>query len=479
MTIDEELHASYIGWIPGWNAQGRWGMGLLSAFVVPTSVVPTVSVLIGVCVTLIAIYLIMKDAFQLDDMAATLVAALAITVPTLSYTFTFSTIAYGVGIGFAVLAAAYFLILSGDWRRLLFASALAGFSIGIYQTFIVVILLVAVLTIWKQVNLEGFESVRSAIVKSTLFVFGAVAIYSIVDLVSRKLLKISLQYVGGFINIISLTQSPWKNFVASINRTLDLLVLSSQHFGISSPWLSIAVLFAILIVVFYKLKSRSVSHKILLSLIIVLAWFLCILADVISVGGAPTRSVIYLPVVVGLTVAAGYSRGGKSSTLLLSLIVILSIVGNSVISNHLFASNAYAERLDNFLATEILQEIKQIRPDTSDSNVLRLEVIGKQSWPASNVMTKSETFGASFFEWDDGNRYRVAAYLRTWGINVVGATDEDRAKVFTDVQKMPSWPTPGWVQIRDGVLVVKLSNYTPSQKSSMLLNGDDTTSNAP
>lgn len=39
------------------------------------------------------------------------------------------------------------------------------------------------------------------------------------------------------------------------------------------------------------------------------------------------------------------------------------------------------------------------------------------------------------------------------------------------LHEMPCWSTPGWVQILDGVFVVKLSDYTPSLRRSLSLSG--------
>ena len=470
LTIDEEVHSDYVGWIATWNAQGRWGMGLLSALVMPSTVVPTVSILIGLCLTLLAFYMILKDAFRLDEMAATFVAALSITVPTLAFIFTFSTIAYGIGIGFAVLTAAYFLIRAGGWHQLAAAVALAGFAIGIYQTFVMVVFLVAGLALWAQIEREGVKSIQSTLGKASVFIFGAVSFYAVVDVLSRKILSITIGYVGGFVDFGSFLESPWQYFLASIGRTFNMVALSSDHFGLTSPWLSIAVVLALLIVVFKKRAQSSLIVTVSLGMLIGLAWLLCIFADAVSAGGAPLRSVIYLPVVVGITLAAGYSRAGRLSVLL-SAVVILAIVGNSVISNHLFASSANAERLDEFLSNEIVREVKILRPDASDYDVLKLEVVGKRSWPVSRVMFKRETFGASFFEWSGGNRYRIAAYLRTKGLMVRAASEEERVRVWEDAQEMPCWPTPGWVQIQEGILVVKLSDYTPSQKETLCSSG--------
>ena len=111
-------------------------------------------------------------------------------------------------------------------------------------------------------------------------------------------------------------------------------------------------------------------------------------------------------------------------------------------------------------------------PGLSDYRVLNLE-LGNKRWPESRIMPKRETFGASFFEWDSGNRYRAraAAFLRLSGLVVVGADDAERARVSNLALTMPSWPSPGWIVIDGNTIIIKLSEYTPLQKNQLCAAG--------
>lgn len=470
VTIDEEIHSDYVGWVTAWNAQGRWGMGLLSAFVMPSTVVPTVSIFLGVSLTLLAFYSILKEAFRLDEMAAAFTTALAITVPSLSFTFTFSTIAYGIGLGFFVLSISYFLLRSGGWQKISSASVLAGFAIGVYQTFLLVVFLVAGLAAWTRIDQEGRRSIPKSLIEAVSFFLGAIAIYTLVDLLSRKIIGVDLVYVSGFVSFASFFESPWQQLWEGVVQIVKVVDLSTDLFGLTSPWLSVTVVFAFFLVLF-SLRKKSIVHRVPIILLISSGWLACAAANAVSVGGAPLRSLIHIPFVIAITVAAGFQRASSTSSILLSTVVLLAVVGNSVISNRLFSSNAYAEKLDESLAVDILREINGLIPNGFENPVLKLEVVGKHSWPESRVMVKKETFGASFLEWDDGNRYRIAAYLRTKGMNVVGASEEERITVWKEGQEMPTWPMPGWMKIQNGILILKLSNYTVTQKKTLCAAG--------
>ncbi|MBT9173981.1 MAG: hypothetical protein DDT21_02392 [Syntrophomonadaceae bacterium] len=89
----------------------------------------------------------------------------------------------------------------------------------------------------------------------------------------------------------------------------------------------------------------------------------------------------------------------------------------------------------------------------------------------ARIMPRRETFGASFFDWDAGNRHRVAAFLRLAGVTAVGAGDDLRAKVAAKAIMMPSWPDPGWVAQEQDVTIIKFSDYTAPQKLQLCAAG--------
>lgn len=96
LTIDEVVHANHYVQPLTWISQGRWGMALLNLVVVQNTVVTVVSIFFGVIGLVIGVMLLLKNTFELDRVEMLSIIALAITVPTLPFTFTFSTFAYGL-----------------------------------------------------------------------------------------------------------------------------------------------------------------------------------------------------------------------------------------------------------------------------------------------------------------------------------------------------------------------------------------------
>ena len=150
LTIDEEIHANdYVQWHV-WIAQGRWGMALLNFAIVQNPVIPVVSTFLGVVGLVLGIVLLLKNTFNINKIGILSITALAITTPTLPFTLTFSTLAYGVGFAFIALALSNALIYKNSVQSAFLACLLAAFAISVYQTYVFAIAMLAIIHAWHD-----------------------------------------------------------------------------------------------------------------------------------------------------------------------------------------------------------------------------------------------------------------------------------------------------------------------------------------
>lgn len=466
LTIDEEMHGSQAGMWHAWIAQGRWGMALSNYILIPNPVVPVVSTFIGVLGLTLGVASILNSAFELDRVGLTAITAIAVTIPTLAFSLTFSTIAYGIGVGCMALAAANLLLKRHDWGSLAGACVLAGLAIGIYQTFVFVVAMIAVVFVW-HVNAIKKENVVASVARSTIFVLGGMLFYAIINIVVLKSQSVDMRYVGQFIDINGFIHDPASRLVDSSKRVIEIIGLSPERFGIGSIWMRCLVLVAVALGVAYPLFNKDFRSLLGAIAIAFSLLAIAVFADAIAQGGAPLRSVIYIPVGVGAFIAYAYTVSGKLGKFVLLLLCGLSVVGNSQINNHLFASSAIAESRDRMLAQEIIAEARRLDPSHAVGVPYKIEIVGNHSWGRNGIQSKSETFGASFFEWDGGNRYRVAAYLSLNGLASTGASNEERERAYTKGVSMPRWPNQGWVAISNGILILKFDDYSIPQKAEL------------
>ena len=99
----------------------------------------------------------------------------------------------------------------------------------------------------------------------------------------------------------------------------------------------------------------------------------------------------------------------------------------------------------------------------STGGVVPVAFVGAIPLREDRFFLKSETLGASFFEWDGGNPWRIVSFLGSMGNQRLGApTREQAAAARRDAAALPSWPAPGSVVYRGGVVIVKLSAVSPA-----------------
>lgn len=92
--------------------------------------------------------------------------------------------------------------------------------------------------------------------------------------------------------------------------------------------------------------------------------------------------------------------------------------------------------------------------------------IGKYQFEENQLFLKTkDVFGASFFEWDNGNPYRMNLLFKTVGENnfEVVLPDENN-QLLMKSKEMPCWPYNGSVAYMEDVVVVKLSEENELKK---------------
>ena len=470
LTIDEEVHALDSGKWRDWVAQGRWGMALLNYALLPHPITPVVSTFLGVIGTALGVMFFVKDGFNLSRQGVLVATALAITTPTFAFTLTFSTLAYGVGCAFLAMAISNSLIYRRTLLGVVLASMLAAFAISVYQTFVFVLVMFVVVHVWRAHAEYGFAN--NVIYRYLAFyAVGSLLIYFGINFLVLKAASLDIAYVGQFVDLGGFIQGPIEKIFVSADRVFHVLSLHPGLFGIHSVWLGIVLFLSIVFSFAYPLINRDYYKTLGIVAVLVATFAIIVLADAIAQGGAPLRSVIYMPVAVAVVVSVGFAVAGDVGKRVLVILCFLAVVGNSMVSNHLFASSASAEFRDKMLAEAIIGEVLRLAPEKAGNAVLKIELVGNRMWPVTGVQSKTETFGASFFEWDGGNRHRVAAYLNLNGIAASGATEEERVRAYVEQKSMPIWPHAGWMALSGDVLILKFGEYSMPQKASLCAQG--------
>jgi hypothetical protein len=131
----------------------------------------------------------------------------------------------------------------------------------------------------------------------------------------------------------------------------------------------------------------------------------------------------------------------------------------------LFNADAIARDRDRLIATMLADRIANVPGVKPDQPFV---VVGQWNHEIAGPAARVEVFGASFFEHDGGNPYRVGHYLELLGVKGLRPTPITAVRdQLADIEKLPSWPAPGSVALIADKLVIKLGPLSFQQKLNL------------
>ncbi len=181
----------------------------------------------------------------------------------------------------------------------------------------------------------------------------------------------------------------------------------------------------------------------------------------VSVGWAPARSLVALPFMSGVLAACVPLHARLAQRAVTAYLVVLLMLSMSISATLFYSDHVMRER-DQLLAASLVARLGELR---APGESLRFTLVGKLEPAPREPVRRIEVFGASFFEWDGGNVFRVNYYLRILGAYYLTPIDiAQLPELASKAEEMPVWPATGSVALIDDVAVIKLSPMTYEQK---------------
>ncbi|MEP7206519.1 MAG: glucosyltransferase domain-containing protein [Casimicrobiaceae bacterium] len=469
LKIDGELAADYVPPIwRAWIGQDRWAMALVAAVVQPyrsLTVVPWVLCFIGIALGLVATLRVIDETRSIPSALAT---AVALATPALYFGVSFTTLSAGIGAGYLACGVALSCIARRTARSAMAASLCFAFAIGVYQAFVSVALTLLVL-----VHLLGTIADRPAsgtiapappatfapagafrqALRGFACLLGGIALWMAIAVVARKVTGSESQYLEQFAAAMPL---------AGIKA---ILLLARDHiFGHSAVHATYLWLWAYLGVFVvalgsWVLRERAHPTRVLGVLGGTVLLMLAPFAHALTSGAVtPIRSLFAVPVTFfGLTLA-GYAMASRRLRYVFVTSTALLVISFCVSTNRLADAAFWALQRDTAIATTLTSRAAVLLAE--HPGVRDVEIIGRIDLPPSALAPRIEHVGASFFAWEDGNRWRISSFLRHVGFPTLPiASPETRRTLLEVASGLPSWPAPGSMVVVNRTLIIKLGRY--------------------
>ena len=175
----------------------------------------------------------------------------------------------------------------------------------------------------------------------------------------------------------------------------------------------------------------------------VLILFIPFVVGLVSGGQVAARFLLALPFALSGIVVLGLTPDHRWLRAVQSAVIVLVLIQFMVTTNSLFGSSALALEQDRLLGWQIIEAI-ELAGEEAPEEPRFLEIIGAEERRATALIPRSETLGASFFEWDQGNVYRIQAFLETLGFHQLAGLPPARRGEFVEIgTSMPSFPHRG------------------------------------
>jgi hypothetical protein len=471
LSPDEELYG-YVyehNWWLAAIAQGRWGMSLLDR-VFPTMgnipVLPTVVFCAGLGVSgcVLARVLVRNHSAQLAFVG------IFVSSPLWPHLAEFNITSWQIGIGFVLLTLSLLFMLADTRLGDIGAACLLVYAIGIYESFfawfVVLICLRHLSVLLGTAPIGTEERPRFPWLRSGLVGLAGILGYLAVRHLLIAAFSLKLNYVQNFVRLEEFTTVPSAAVARTLKRSLNLLIGSDPVFLGHGNILMLLPLLGLLIVVGSLLwrGPLKISARLLAGALLTAAFVAALSLVVVSAGTIPSRALTSLIPINAFLAAVTFSKGGRFEKLLYGALAAALFVSIWV-SVSLFYTDHIARQRDQVLAVRIMTRVDNILPNPPPGRIPFI-VVGAVPVQSAGPFRKLDVFGDSFFDssHEGGNPWRVAAYLRTLGIDTL----EPRLLEHLDgsyrpqVEAMPVWPAAGSVAMINDVLVIKLGPLPPA-----------------
>ena len=478
-SIDDEL-AAIRGSSEVWITQGRFTTYLVETLLFPQPSIPFSPYLFLSVMMALTQMLLLRAHGMTPGWRTYAAYCLFITYPTWWLIEEFAANVPVTGIGFVLVAAALLLqaerpedalqhMTRREFGRLLLIGVLLAFSVGAYQTLLMVFACGTLgQTLYFSMNGKDPFSWRRTFAR---IVYGGICLtisavlYLILNKLALTLSGTSPAYIADAINLGNLKAPRW--LIGNIAlRALATYSGASSVFGASMRAAGIAIACTIMTISVIR-RRRMGLNLLLLAFILGTPFLPCLLT---GPDGVPLRAMVALPYVIWLCALLAFARqeGAAWITGLAAYALFQLQIIN--LTSQYIVSATQVQQQDRFMGLEIGRRIALLRRDDDIGKMVWLDAYGYSERDRTSPFAAADTSATrgSFFSWDNGNINRITAYFRVLGFAAVRPAPPAARTEFThEFEQMPVWPQEGSLRRHGDYYLLKLGKVADDAHRSV------------
>ncbi|MBY0376934.1 MAG: glucosyltransferase domain-containing protein, partial [Gammaproteobacteria bacterium] len=453
----------------GWIGQGRWLCYFLEKYLFTQPVVPYAPHFLFCCGIALS-YLLILSAYKLQNRFLTYFTyPLFCAFPVWLFLLAFYANIVGAVTGMLLVSTAIFifslykntlsqigLIRTKCVFPFCIQALLLAMAIGTYQAFLLVYVVIGLglILLHNPISSNRKELFSMILYFGSVVVFGLL-LYFLINRFALWLVPSNTAYIDGFMDWQGFFEHPLKVTRDVFEEAYSYYSGSTAKYGGSLSFTGI-LLIATSIIMFAHWRKKANMN-----IIQIILWVLVLIApfafNFISTGSVvPTRSLLAVPCVIWLAAVIGYTLGRDLAKIGILVIVFILEFQILQVSGLYAAATEIVGMHDRALAASLYERIGVLSKDGCQDTPCKVDVFGLYHITTPYPVAWSSTMGASFFEWDGGNIYRMLAFMHLLGYNnLVAAPSQENTPIF---EKMPVWPAAGSVIKYKDTYLVKLND---------------------
>jgi hypothetical protein len=471
LSIDEEF-AAYRNDPAVWVAQGRWAVYLIELFLFPQPTIPYLPVVIfGICTVIAYLFLLRSHGFARSNRWQYMLFPLFAAFPIWFFIIEFYTNLPGIGLGLvASCLAVYcyvelasvsqheFLSFVRQTCNLALSVIATAVALACYQSFLFFIVsagLGAILTKLPTAPKVWQTFWKSLAVMAAVIAGGGV-LYYVIWMAFLYVLAIPISYIQGLVDVGSFFENPTRILNTSFTEFWKIYSGNPDVYGHRN--LVGVLIFGGLSAILVQCSRRGLAALSIGTILVFSVLAAPFALHPLSRGFAAYRSMVAVPYIVWLCGAFVLTWQIQLLRAVGVVVAVLVIFG-SLYSLSLFqAANHLVRDHDRLLAQQLYTTIAAAHGKFDVNQPYLVDFYGAKKFQTPYPRILSSTIGHSFFEWDQGNPYRMISFMNLIGYgNLKPIGTDKRADYLAEFNTMAVWPNEGSVKIVGDVTLVRLA----------------------
>lgn len=451
LSIDNEIPI-----LPDFGLDGgRWGQNLIR-YRLFKGHLQYFSLLLSLLLFSLAAVRLTK-VFNFKGELAYIFCGLFLTFPEIAYQVVFSMMADVAAFGVLLSVFCVELFLIGletkkfTKKTILFSIIilLLVFAFSIYQALIIVPITIYLILFLKATFEDNFK-LNLELKKLVLFGF-VVFTSAILYYFSVKIICPPMEgsYLSSYMS--GKADNQFLNFCSIFLKNL----VGSFYYGERMFFITTLLSFSLFI--YFIIKKNYAFIRFTALFLILLFTFL--ISFFITNGYHPPRLYVTANLVFAFITVFVINRFKIDSYLLTKVAIALIVITNIYFVTNLFYTINKIYKHDKKIAEKIDNIIQNKYPDFSTSEkIVYFYGYFPYEYHQKYRLDKSEVFGGSYFNWDNGNNYRIIHFFKEADVadyNMID-TKEKYYSIKDSIDKMPIWPDYESVKMVNKIIIVKL-----------------------